>query len=272
MNHREIISVGLIFIKPEEKRVLLVQNKSTHASGCIYSPGTAPEYYHFDSNFADNLTMQEKEDLINDGDGKKYKEKIRHMYSNIIKKNPSFVNECMLYYANVMYAIRDMLKVSYEKKISGSLPWSFPKGRATKKEKNIDEKNVAIREVAQEIGVTNDMYRILNIEPIIISYCDHKIRYKFVLYYALPLENFETKISDEHEINDIKWMSKKDFSEYTLDKITRDHIMGNFDKIFLHYNTQISKKNSTENISPRTVASRNARSSLDMNWRIKRTL
>ena len=88
--------------------------------------------------------------------------------------------------------------------------WEIPKGR--KKYKSEPNNHCAIREFAEETGVTKKHYKIFPESTRACSYVDGNVRYKNVYYLALANHNIIPQVNfarpeQAEEVADIKWMT-----------------------------------------------------------------
>ncbi len=92
--------------------------------------------------------------------------------------------------------------------------WEIPKGRSKDGEKPLD---AAIREMAEETGVTIEHYEIIfKLRPIKITYEDNRIKYGEKYYIAFlqtePKCVFQCRDSVNMEMDGMRWMSGQDYS------------------------------------------------------------
>jgi len=99
-----------------------------------------------------------------------------------------------------------LIKDSYGK-------WTFPKGHIEKKEK---PEEAALREVSEEIGLTN-----LKIDTLITKTdywfkFNQELIHKYVYFYLMQADELIELKPQEEEINDAKWVNLNELGE-TLD-------------------------------------------------------
>ncbi len=251
-----IRSIGIIVIDPTaaDPRIVLLEHPVSYATGCLIG---GRKYYgtsHLTLDFANSMTAAEKLDCLNDTALTKYPfflESLKKCYSKLLaqmeqKRQDSFIQRRLREYMKTLHILRPLIRNSTR---DGVRPWSFPKGRSNDGECRLYpttkdfEIGVAVRELIEETKVDPDSFNVHNyIAPFNISYTDMGVQYEFVLYYATPKDNFAFHI-DPHdiyqvnEVSDIRWVTKDELAGMPLCKITRTHVLDNFDNIVTHFMT-----------------------------------
>ncbi len=251
-----VTSIGLIILDPEKKNILCVRSRNTYSGGCLVSGRRWYSMHNLDDYFVDSMSLFEKRLFLGDdvksgyqhflsSFRKCYSRKLASMSQTVAK---SFTDHSLNDYIESLNILRKKMETSM---IDGALPWSFPKGRSTDKEKRKYktlkefEVAVALRETQEETKISTDMLDVLDwIPPFVIRYVDMGIQYEFKLYYAIPNNSCifhldEDDIEQAHEISAIEWLTYDMLAGKPLCNITRKHVLGNFRAILEHHQRHV---------------------------------
>jgi len=236
------VSHGVIFLDLTKKRILLVKNSSSFADGALISGRRWYNLTDINKEFADMMTLQEKKNHLEDPLASDYIKKFKHYQRNNLaccseSKKRYLIKQAESDYKRTMFRLRPLIQESYDQKIDGVLPWSFPKCRISH---YMDPLSEIAKEMQEELNVSPDTYQLLPLTPFEIKYSDMGLDYKLVLYFASVKKDFIPKIDrynleQTDEISDIRWFSYEELESIPLERITRKHVLGNFKKIFEHY-------------------------------------
>lgn len=99
---------------------------------------------------------------------------------------------------------------------SAKLLWELPKGRVDKYENTL---KTAKREFDEETHINESKYTLKHCRPIIESFIDMSVKYKFVFYFAecnheISLNVNPSKPSQSLEIDEIQWIGSQDIPQY----------------------------------------------------------
>lgn len=94
--------------------------------------------------------------------------------------------------------------------------WELPKGKIINKESNLD---CAIREIYEETTLTKEKYNLLSNSFSIQDtfYGTNNIKYKNNFYLSILKEDTEIKITDNKEVNNIKFITINEIPNYIRD-------------------------------------------------------
>jgi len=118
-----------------------------------------------------------------------YKSTLSLPYQNkFISKDISKFEKCKLKFEkNFLHDNGKRLLNIMKKSKSSKKIWEIPKGSNNKNESNI---NAAIREFSEETNIKKNKYKILyHINPIIYTFTDENVTYRYVYYIAILLDN-----------------------------------------------------------------------------------
>lgn len=183
-----ITSIGIILFqktKNNEFKYLMIRRKESFGIcdfyRCKYQINSIP----FIQNIIDEMTISEKEMLINNLINNNFNE-------NILKK---FMNLISIFKDNYNIDL-NLINLLQDSKTTYTEPeWGFPKGRRNNQEKDLD---CALREFNEETGISiNDITLLENIIPyeeIFIGSNLKSYKHKYYLAYSnknLNLENYQ---------------------------------------------------------------------------------
>lgn len=222
-------SVGIILFSDNYKQVLMVQKRVTNAFA-EFVRGKYRTRTDADVLF-NGMTKQEKLMLLS----LKFEYIWYYLYLDFTQNE--FYYKCQGKFNDYISDGGKRLKHTIDTtKCALGTSWEPPKGRKNKDESNIE---CAVRELKEETGISDDLYKFLfhlKNNKYKCSAISHETQYKVVYYTARIFEHKDPRFilsnyTQTSELLDTKWISVKDLISYPMMNELRQYIIALASKI-----------------------------------------